>query len=110
VENRCVLPVKLAEKHRKTQGEFLVNRAMMQVKLAENHSQMRRKFARNRDMMRVKLAENYKRMRPVSIQNPGMAQPVVFWWTFPFSLCKVIILFVRMFKRPPARCLTNFEG
>jgi hypothetical protein len=45
----------------------------------------------------------------VSIQNPAMVRLVVFWWTFPFSFCKVIIFFVRMFKRSPACCLKRFE-
>jgi hypothetical protein len=63
VENRCALPVKLAENHRKTRGKFLVKHGMMRVKLAKNHGQMQRRFARNRGMMRVEFVENCKRMR-----------------------------------------------
>jgi hypothetical protein len=88
VENRCALLVKLVENHRKTPGQFLVNRGMM----------------------RVKLAENCKRMRGLSIHNPETIRPVVFWRTFPFSLCKMIIFFVRMFKWSPVCCLKKFEG
>jgi hypothetical protein len=110
VENSCAPPVKLAENHRKTRGKFLVNRGMMRVRLAENQGQMRRKFARNRGMMRVKLVEKCKKIRGVSIQNLGMVRPVLFWRMFPFSLCKMIIFFVRMFKRSPTCCLKRFEG
>jgi hypothetical protein len=49
-------------------------------------------------------------MRGVSIQNPGIVSPVVFWWKFLFSLCKMIILFVRMFKRSPACCLKSLKA